>query len=268
MLADPAIQGTSVAALNAAAAAIVVWATDRGQTAADVRHVLLQTARRLDARATTRPPRILDVDAALAATRRERLLDTLLIEPVELAQILAETGLRPEVAVPLLDELVASGRVSRRSSTGSRSSRTAKGPAQEYTRLRAEQPSGWDRTREFGRVVRRAGELARSGRITAEKVQQPVEQRPRGPAHGGARRHRRAPRARQPRHRGGRASPSRARPSSSTTPCAPAWRSRRCSTQPGLERLVAAAETARPRRAASTGPTGWRWSRSCRRCRA
>ncbi len=173
MLADPTIQGTSVSALNVAAAAIIVWATDRGQTAGDVRSVLLETARPLPAgrRKRAARARALDVEAALAETRRERLLDSLLVEPAELSQILAETGLRPEVAVPLLDELVAAGRVFRSTVGGAEVFEDREGLAQTYTQVRAEQPSGWDRTRELGRVVRRAGDLARSGRITADKVQ-------------------------------------------------------------------------------------------------
>jgi hypothetical protein len=170
MLADPTIEGTSVAALNVAAAAIIVWATDRGQAADDVRGALLETARPVQP-GDEKGPRALDVEAALAETRRERLLDSLLVEPAELSQILAETGLRPEVAVPLLDELVSGGRVTRTTTGGVEVFEDRGGLAQTYTQLRAGQPSSWERTRELGRVVRRAGDLARSGRITSAKVQ-------------------------------------------------------------------------------------------------
>ena len=167
LLGDPTIQGTSVAALNAAAAAILVWATDRGQDADDVRRVLIGTARTTGDDA----PRVLDLTEALKVTRRDLVLDTLQVEAVEMSQVLAETGLRPEVAVPLIDELVEEGRVSRTTVGGVEVLEDRVGPAQEYDRLRTTRPAGWDRTRDMGRVVRRAGDLARSGRLTAEKVQ-------------------------------------------------------------------------------------------------
>ena len=109
---NPEAQGTSMAALNATAAAIVVWASDRGLSAPEVRHVLVHNARR-PAGADDPAPRVLDVNAALGATRRQLLLDTLQNEPMELGQILAETGLRPEVAVPLIDDLVKSDTLTR-----------------------------------------------------------------------------------------------------------------------------------------------------------
>jgi CHAT domain/Subtilase family len=103
---DPGLQGTSMAALNATAAAIVVWASDPGLSGPEVRRLLVNTARQLGPSG-----RVLDVDAALAATRRKLLLDTLQNESLEIQQILAETGLRPEVAMPLIDDLIESNTV-------------------------------------------------------------------------------------------------------------------------------------------------------------
>ncbi len=168
LLGDLTIQGTSVAALNAAAAAILVWATDRGQDADDVRRVLIEHRAhhwRHDA------PRVLDLTEALKVTRRDLVLDTLQVEAVEMSQVLAETGLRPEVAVPLIDELVEQGGSRAARSAASRCSRIAWARPRSTTACGAPDQSGWDRTREMGRVVRRAGDLARSGRLTAEKVQ-------------------------------------------------------------------------------------------------
>jgi hypothetical protein len=72
----------------------------------EVRRLLVNTARQLGPSG-----RVLDVDAALAATRRKLLLDTLQNESLEIQQILAETGLRPEVAMPLIDDLIESNTV-------------------------------------------------------------------------------------------------------------------------------------------------------------
>ena len=199
MIADPAVQGTSVAALNAAAAAIVVWASDRGQTAPDVHRVLIDTARPLDP-GDARSARVLDVDAALAATRRQLLLDTLQNEPLELSQVLAETGLRPEVAVPLVDELVESGRLSPQHR---RRRRGAGGPREPDPAVRppAHTAVGMGPHPRARRPRGARGRACPPRPLHGGEGAEPVGQRPRRPADRGAGRHRGPARARQSRHR-------------------------------------------------------------------
>ena len=162
---NPDAQGTSMAALNATAAAIVVWASDRGMSAPGVRDVLVHNARQPGS-PDERAPRLLDVEAALGATRRQLLLDTLQNEPMELGQILAETGLRPEVAVPLIDDLVASQTLRRIRTSDVETFDDPNSLSQQYARLRTGAPG----PEQLQQLVDRAGELARHGRYTQPKV--------------------------------------------------------------------------------------------------
>ena len=167
MVEDAEMEGTTTAALNATAAAIVVWASDRGLSAQEVRKVLLDTAHQ---RKRAGSVRVLDVEAALASTRRQLLLDSLQNEPLELSEILSETGLRPEVAVPLIEDLVASNALTRIRTGDVEKLEDPDSLAQRYTRLRSSAP-GEERTRQLEQLVARAGDMARHGRYTREKVQ-------------------------------------------------------------------------------------------------
>ena len=169
MLADPSMQGTSMSALYAAAGAIIVWASDRGLTGPDVRRVLMHNAAPFTA-ADGSTARRLDVDAALAATRRQLIVDTLQWDPLELGQLLAETGMRPEAALPLLDGLVRDGVVAKVVHDGRERFEDPNSLYLEYARLR-QQPSSWERTALLQRLVDRAQELAQRGRYSAAKVQ-------------------------------------------------------------------------------------------------
>ncbi|MFD6063597.1 CHAT domain-containing protein [Rhodococcus wratislaviensis] len=104
----PEMDGTTFAALYVAVAAMLVWATDRDLTAQDVRALLVETATPISApRGDT--VKQLDVEAALDSARRKVIVGALGSDALELGQLLAETPIRPELAVPLLDDLVADG---------------------------------------------------------------------------------------------------------------------------------------------------------------
>jgi hypothetical protein len=158
-------EGTTFAALNATAAAIVVWASDRELSAREVRNVLLSTARHSKQVGSVK---ILDTERALALTRRQLLLDALQDEPMELGQILAETGLSPEVAVPIIEKLVASRTLVRSRSGDVEKVEDPNSMAQQYARLRT-LASGAERNRQLKKLVAREGDMARHGRYTKEK---------------------------------------------------------------------------------------------------
>ncbi|WP_081315281.1 S8/S53 family peptidase [Rhodococcus opacus] len=104
----PEMDGTTFAALYVAVAAMLVWATDRDLTAQDVRALLVETATPIPA-ARGDTAKQLDVEAALDSARRKVIVGALGSDALELGQLLAETPIRPELAVPLLDDLVADG---------------------------------------------------------------------------------------------------------------------------------------------------------------
>ncbi|MGW4339911.1 CHAT domain-containing protein [Rhodococcus koreensis] len=104
----PEMEGTTFAALYVAVAAMLVWATDRDLAARDVRALLVETATPIStSRGDT--AKQLDVEAALDRARREVVVAALGSDALELGQLLAEIPIRPELAVPLLDALVADG---------------------------------------------------------------------------------------------------------------------------------------------------------------
>ena len=70
--------------------------------------MLITTASEAD-----RGVRQIDVAKAVAATRSGLLMKALSERPLSLRELLAATGIRPEVALPLLDKLVASGELRR-----------------------------------------------------------------------------------------------------------------------------------------------------------
>ncbi len=164
----PGLQGTSFAALHAVAAAILVWATDRELSARDVRSVLLETAEPLDT--TDGEVRRIDVNAALSRIRAQLLLDTLERGPFKLGELLAETGMRPELAVPLLNQLIERGELRKVVHAGSERYENPNALYLAYARLRRE-PSGRGRTVELDRLVARARVLAQRRQFTADDVQ-------------------------------------------------------------------------------------------------
>lgn len=159
--------GSWTPARYAAAAATVIWATDRGQSAADVRRTLIDTASVVQAGGHT--VRVLDVPAALRATRRQLLVDALQNEPLELGQLLATTGLRAEVALPIIEELVAEGVVNRTRLADTETLEDPHSLTQQYVNLRT-LPYGRERTRSMNALAARAGQLARRNRYTRERV--------------------------------------------------------------------------------------------------
>lgn len=88
-------EGTSFSALRVVAAAVLVWAVDRSQTATEIRALLVESGtpiKKLRSRAK-RPPRQLDLDAALAAARATVVLDSMRIGPLDKAEVGAASGL-------------------------------------------------------------------------------------------------------------------------------------------------------------------------------
>jgi hypothetical protein len=168
--AQPGMEKTSMAALYTAAAAIAVWASDRGLSGTDIRWLLIDTATSF----TTRDgfaARRLDVAAALARTRRQLIIDTLQWGALQLGQLLAETGLRPEIAVPLLDSMVDESVLMKVVQGGVERFEDPNALYLEYARLRLQQ-SGWERTQLLQLLVDRARQLAKRGRYSAAKVQE------------------------------------------------------------------------------------------------
>lgn len=110
---QPEMEGTTFAALYVAAAAMLVWGTDRDLTSREVRDLLVDTATPTPA-GEGEAARRLAVGPALADARRRVIVGTLGSDSLELGQLLAETPIRPEFAVPILDELVSHGTSVRR----------------------------------------------------------------------------------------------------------------------------------------------------------
>jgi hypothetical protein len=164
---DSTLKGPTSAALYVVAAAVAVWTTDRDLTATDVRTTLVNSGRPLAPPAQT--PRSLDVTAALRLTRRQLLLDALERGPLALQDLLAGTGMRPEHAIPLLDDLVAE-EVLRRTWIGQ--IETYENPNAIYAafRLLRSGAAGPERTVQLERLVERARGLARRGRYRSDEV--------------------------------------------------------------------------------------------------
>ncbi len=107
---DLTLDGTTVAALHVAVAAMLVWATDRDLEANEIRTILIDSASSISAGGGAKPGR-LSIDRALTAARGGAIERALGGESMQLGQLLAETSVRPEIAVPILDDLVAAGAV-------------------------------------------------------------------------------------------------------------------------------------------------------------
>jgi hypothetical protein len=164
---DPATEGTAMSALNVAAAAILVWASDRDLSSREVREVLLETGDSRRVRETA--VRRLNIDAALAATRRRLLIDALQTEPLRLDELLAETGLRPEVAIPLIDGLIESNTLNKLRSGDAEMIEDPQSLPLLYARLRNE-TRGVEIAQMSKQLMNRAAELARRRRYTPEKI--------------------------------------------------------------------------------------------------
>ena len=169
LIEDQQAQGTGMAALYAAAAAITVWATDRDLTAAELRSLLISTAQPIDTPGVWGHGRRLDVAAALKHLRRARILDILQWQSVELGQLVAESGMRSEVVLPLLDELIAEDLVRRQRTGDVEVIVDPQALTAQYKQLRAE-PAGNRRTQRMQRIVDQVRGLAEQGRFTAAKV--------------------------------------------------------------------------------------------------
>jgi subtilisin family serine protease len=116
------MRGTSMAAYQAAAAAIVVWATNPEHDAGWVRAVLQETAIDLPSKYRRFRPRALNVPTALNRAREDLVVDTLrVLGRSSLPELLAGVGLPGSLADATLNRLVEGGRVnrSRRGSTES-----------------------------------------------------------------------------------------------------------------------------------------------------
>lgn len=161
------MEGPSFAALHVVMAAILVWASDRGQQAADVREVLLATSSPVGD-----PPgiRALDIEAALGAVRRQLLLDALEWGPLETGELLAESGLRSELALPLLDALEAEGTLRRVPQGGAERWENPRAVYLVYDELRRQVPSSDARTSAMEGLVARIRDLAGRGRFDAGEV--------------------------------------------------------------------------------------------------
>lgn len=140
-LLEPAVNdanavGSSLAALNAVAAAILVWTTNRQLKATEVRNILVQTAAEVPRQERAKfsngaakrsakgqggrlpkdsavQPRALSLPAALLAARKGVLLNALKRGPLEIGQLIAASGLRASIVTQVADSLVDDGQVRR-----------------------------------------------------------------------------------------------------------------------------------------------------------
>ncbi|MCU0635090.1 MAG: CHAT domain-containing protein [Gemmatimonadaceae bacterium] len=158
-------RGSSFAALHVVAAAVMVWATDRTLSAADVREVLMRTARRIDGGGLA-----LDEQSALTDVRRQLLLDALEWGPLETGELLAETGLRSELALPLIDALLAKGTLRRVMDRNVEHYEHPEAVYLTYEKLRREAPSTDERTAALQKLLSRIRRLAQRGRFEPDEV--------------------------------------------------------------------------------------------------
>lgn len=105
---DPAWEGSSASAFLACATAILAWASDRTQSAADVRRLLIDTARPLDGEPGVK---VLDTGAAVAAAQQRLVKTRLNAGGGDLHEVAATSGLDVSVLKPALDQLVKEGEV-------------------------------------------------------------------------------------------------------------------------------------------------------------
>jgi hypothetical protein len=117
VLRDPSLRGSSFACLHVVAAAVLVWSTDPGQAAGEVRRVLVSTARPIPGLVDGKPVVYckLDTRAALKLVRGNLIKATLLSGPLELNELIAACTLAPSVANWIIDELRNEGQLIRTS---------------------------------------------------------------------------------------------------------------------------------------------------------
>jgi hypothetical protein len=161
----PGMEGPSFAALHVVMAAILVWASDRGQRAEDVRQRLLSSAR-----PGPGGIRILDLPLALDDVRRQLLLDVLERGALETGELLAEAGMRSELALPLLDAMATEGAVRKVTDRGVERWENPGAVYLVYEKLRREVPSSDARTAALETLVERIRELARRGRFDPGEI--------------------------------------------------------------------------------------------------
>jgi hypothetical protein len=118
------MMGSSMAALNAMAAALLVWSSDRTLTSVDVERVLIDTSQPIVGGKDGGPRRIA-LDAALARVRSDVILRTLGDAELDLEQMVAASGLRSHVASRLVAQLVRDGLITRAAGAGERYARSA-----------------------------------------------------------------------------------------------------------------------------------------------
>lgn len=164
-------QGTTFAAIYAAAAAVLVWASYRTLSATEIREILLSTADRGPAGAAE-PVARLDLPAALERTRQELLLDVLERGRMATGQLLAESGLPSSVALAVLDRLVEGGRVAVRTEGSTQIYENPRAIYRQYEQLRSELPVGGDRTGRLEELVNRARALAWRGHFERADIAQ------------------------------------------------------------------------------------------------
>ncbi|SMD22156.1 CHAT domain-containing protein [Kibdelosporangium aridum] len=136
-------------------AAILVWATDRNLKAQDVRQVLVETAS--DGQ--------LNLEAALFHVRAQLLLDALEWGPLELDALLAETGMKAGLVVPLLERLRTARKIKK---VGVERYENPESLHSAYKRLCVQQ-LGRVNEAEFRKLDARVGALARRRRFTSDE---------------------------------------------------------------------------------------------------
>lgn len=104
---NPGGQGTSFSAYQAMAAAVLVWATDLSQTAAQVKEVLVSTAEEIPhgrLKAKNRP-KALNLKQAIEKVRKNIIVRTLANGPLEMQELIVASGLGPRVTEQVLETL-------------------------------------------------------------------------------------------------------------------------------------------------------------------
>ncbi len=167
---DPKAEGTTFSALYVAAAATLVWATYRALPADQVREILLGNDGLDPAAPAEGQPRLLHLDEALRRTRELILLDVLEAGRMTVGELLAGSGLPSEVALPILDQLVAVQQVRTRTDGSDRTYENPNAIYALYERLRSTTPAGPERTSKFESLVREARGLAERRNFDATDV--------------------------------------------------------------------------------------------------
>lgn len=99
--------GAALAAVHLLVAAVLVWATDRTLTAAQVREILISTADPILRRGSKShvPPRRVNLEAALKQVRENLIKGVLSKGSLEIEELIAACGMRPTTTIRLVDEM-------------------------------------------------------------------------------------------------------------------------------------------------------------------